>query len=57
VDVGEVAAAAAGNADFFGRLFRVVDDEDAAPSPPRGQRTEETGAARAEDDGVVCGEG
>jgi hypothetical protein len=54
VDVGEVAAAAAGDADFLAGLPCVVDDENAAPSPARRQRAEETGAARAENDRVVC---
>ena len=34
VDIGEIAAAAAGNADFLARIARVVDHEDAAPAPP-----------------------
>jgi hypothetical protein len=54
VDVGEVAAAAAGDADFLARLFGMVDDEDTAPSPARRQRAEKTSAARANDDGIVC---
>lgn len=54
VDIGEVAAATARNADFLARLFGVVDDEDTPPSPARRQRAEKAGAARANDDGIVC---
>jgi len=54
VNVGEVAAATAGDSDLLARLFGVVDDEDTPPSPARRQRAEKAGAARANDDGIVC---
>ena len=50
--VGEVAAPAAGDADFLGQLARMLDQQYAAAALPDLRRAHHPGGARADDDGV-----
>jgi hypothetical protein len=53
VEVGEVAAASAGDEDFFADAIGAFDERDAAGALGRFGGAEEAGGAGAEDDGVV----
>src|SRR3546814_12910143 len=53
MQVSEVAAAAAGDADLLARGRRVVEQQHLAPALARDAGAEQPGAAGAEDDGVV----
>ena len=52
VAVGEVAAAAAGDADLLGDLRRVVEQQDPQAALPGDGRAQQAGGAGADDDGV-----
>jgi len=53
VEVGEVAAASAGDEDFFADAIGAFDERDAAGALGRFGGAEEAGGTGAEDDGVV----
>ena len=55
VEVGEVAAASAGDEDFFAGAVGVVDKEDAAPAASSLEGAHEAGGTCSEDDCVVDG--
>ncbi len=52
VDVGEIAAAAAGDQDLLAGLVGVIEDEEALTALPGRRRAHEARSASAEDDGV-----
>ena len=52
VDVGEVAAASAGDEDFLAGAFGVVEEEDAAAAAAGFDGAHEAGGAGAEDEDV-----
>jgi hypothetical protein len=52
VDVGEVAAPAAGNQDLLARRIGMIDQQHALAARARGQRAHQPRRARAKDDGV-----
>jgi hypothetical protein len=53
VDVGEVAAASAGDKDFFASLVGVIDEKDAALAATAKDGAEEACSTGTEDDEVV----
>jgi hypothetical protein len=53
VQVGEIAAATAGDEDFFAGALRAFEEGDAFAALPCFGGAEEAGGAGAEDDGVV----
>jgi hypothetical protein len=53
VDVGEVAAAAAGDEDLFANAVGMIEDEDAATTLTCGDGGHEARCACAEDDDVT----
>ena len=52
VQIGEVAAPAAGNQDLLAGLARMVQHHHAAPVPPGGECAHQAGGAGAQDDDV-----
>jgi hypothetical protein len=54
VDVGEVAAAAAGDEDLFANAFGVIEQQDAAATLTCGDGGHEAGCTGAEDEGIAC---
>jgi hypothetical protein len=50
--VGEIAAPAAGDADFLAQLARMLDQEHTAAALPDLRRAHHPGGARADDDGI-----
>ncbi len=55
VEVGEIAAPAAGNQDLAARLAVVIQQQHAPPALPGGRRAEQARRARAQHDGVIVG--
>jgi hypothetical protein len=53
VQVGEIAAAAAGNQDFLARLFSVIEHDDLPPARGGSGRAEKAGRPCAQDDHIV----
>jgi hypothetical protein len=51
-EIGEVAAAAAGYANFLGWFFRVIDDLHASPALRRASPTEQASGTTANDEDV-----
>jgi hypothetical protein len=56
VEIREVAAAAAGDQDFFADFFGAFEEHDAATAFARFDGTHQTGCAAAEDDYVEVGQ-
>ena len=52
VQIGEVAAPAAGDQDLLAGLARMVQHHHAAPAPPGGDCAHQAGGAGAEDDDI-----
>ena len=52
LEVGEVAASAAGDKNFGARLRAVLEQQDAPAAPPRAHRAHHPGGARAQHDNV-----
>jgi hypothetical protein len=54
VDVGEVAAAAAGDENLFANAFGVIEYQDAAATLTCGDGGHEARCTSAEDEGIAC---
>jgi hypothetical protein len=54
VDVGEVAAAAAGDENLFANTVGMIEDEDAAATLTCGDGGHEARCTSAEDEGIAC---